>query len=381
MQVAAPQPKTAASIATLDNIEAGFTGAPQQRQAEEAKEADPDIKGAPTDDKPAAEAKEPKGAIHKNEKAPIADQSEEPEMSAEEKALLGIEDTPAVELNDDHKKFVKDFFGADDPEALKTEFSKIKEEHDTYSKENAELRAFRDRLNKLDPHVARALELELADKGSGQKYLKGLPAVDILNKDIKKLSDREALDAYVPDHGITDEHWAMLKDELADPGVVDALNKRISFLRPNADALHKQAQGALKEEREAEGARQREFQSKYNESVAAAIAHVKNGPMKQFYTEAHGAELRNGTVAARFFQEDGITPKAELLEIIIKAEKYESMKKAAERFYNKGRGDGAHEMMSGLPATPRSGRAAPTATPQKTNPYVETLDNIEKSVR
>ena len=66
--------------------------------------------------------------------------------------------------------------------------------------------------------------------------------------------------------------------------------------------------------------------------------------------------------------------------MILKAEKYESMKKAMEKHYNKGKGDGAHEAMSRLPATPRQGRAAP-ATQTKTNPYVETLDNIEKSVR
>ena len=360
----------------LDDIETGIS-------APIKKELPSEVKGR--QDEEEAVAPEPKGkaGVHKNEKAPIAEQEEEDaeEISAEDKALLGIEDAAPTLWSDEDKAKFKAHFGSEDPDAFKNEFTKLREEHANFAKENVGLKATTDRLAKLDPHVARAMEMELDEKGSGQKYLKSLPDVDLLNKDAKKISDKALLNTYVPDHGITEEQWAILNDENADPDEAAALKRRIGFLRANGEDMHKKAQGALAEEREAEQARQREFSNKYNEAVAAAIAHAKNSPLKAFITAAHEDEIRTGKFVGRFVQEDGISPKPELLEILLKAEKYDTLKKLAEKNYNRGKGDGAHETMTGLPSAPKQGRSAPKATSTKTDPYVSTLDDIEKGIR
>lgn len=308
-------------------------------------------------------------------------EAEAPEMSADEKALLGIEDEAPASWSDEEKAKFKAHFGHEDPDGFKSEYAKLREEHATYSKENQGLKATTDRLAKLDPHVARALELEMEEKGAGQKYLRGLPDVDMLAKDAKKIGDKQLLSTYVPDHGITEEQWGLLNDENADPDEVDALKRRINFLRANGEDLHKKAQGSLAQEREAQEARQREFSTKYNEAVAAAIAKAKNGPLKSFITAAHEDEIRTGKFVGRFVQEDGISPKPELLEILLKAEKYDTLKKLAEKNYSKGKGDGTHEAMNRLPATPKQGRTAPPPATKPKQPLAEQLDDFEMGIR
>lgn len=338
---------------------------------------------APATDTPTS----PANGVHPKEKAPVTDPAagdDAPKLSDEEKALLGIEDTPVntSTWDDTHKKLFKDVTGHEDPDTFKGEYAKLREEHGVYSKENVELKAFRDRFGKLDARAQRALELELSEKGAGQKYLRSLPDIDLLDKDAKKIGDRQILDMHLPDHGITDEQWVLLKDPEADAGEVDALKRRIGFLRANAEDIHKKAQGSLAEEREAETRARQEASDRYNNAVAATVAHTKNSPMKAFLTDAHVEEVRQGRFISRFFHEDGISPKPELLDIILKADKYDSMKEAARKaYYSKGRSDGAQEIMAGLPATPKNGRAAPQPQQTKADPNSKVLDDIERGIR
>lgn len=360
-------------MVSLDSIEASFGAAPKnQPKAAEAPAATQEVL---TEEAP---------ALHEREEAPLTGKDtkdatpSEDELTKEERILLGV-DTPEaeVEWSDDEKKKFKNFFGHDDPKAFKEEYSKTKDEHSAYGEENKQLKALADRINKMDPHVIRALELEAQEKGAGQKYLKGLPDVAILNKDAKKISDRDILNTYVPDHGINEESWAMLGDEYADADTVAALKKRIGFLRANAEDMHKAQQGALSKEREAEEASRKDFDKRYGEAVDQTIAEAKNGPLGAFLTRAHENEVRSGKFISRFIQEDGISPTKHLVTTMLKAELYDSLKKAQEKLYKRGKGDGMHEMIVGLPSKPKPGRSAPVSEKKTTN-SPSWLDDIER---
>ncbi len=365
-----------APVVSLDSIEAGFGAAPKnQQKATAATEETKQAASAPAQDGPVLNEREEAPLTGKDTKDidPSAD-----ELTKEERILLGVDEPEAeVDWSDDEKKKFKDFFGHDDPKAFKEEFSKTKEEHSAYGEENKQLKKLADRINKMDPHVIRALELEAQEKGAGQKYLKGLPDVSILNKDAKKISDRDILDTYVPDHGISDEAWNMLGDEFADPETVTALKKRISFLRANAEDMHKAQQGSLAKEREAEEASRKEFDKRYGEAVDQTIAEAKNSPLGAFLTRAHENEVRSGKFISRFIQEDGISPTKHLMTTMLKAELYDSLKKAQEKLYKRGKGDGMHEMMVGLPSKPKPGRSAPVSE-KKNNSSPSWLDDIER---
>lgn len=151
----------------------------------------------------------------------------------------------------------------------------------------------------------------------------------------------------------------------------------LSFLRANAEDMHKERQGALKKEREAEESARKEFDRKYGEAVASTIADAKNGPLGAFLTRAHEEEVRSGRFMSRFIQEDGISPTRQLLTTMLKAELYDSMKKATEKLYARGKGDGMHEMIAGLPANPKAGRSASQPQKPKSN-SPSWLDEIER---
>lgn len=372
MQVAEPK----APVVSLDSIEAGFGAAPknQHKAPVEQAEAKGEAPAAPNEGT----------VLNEREEAPLTGkdtkelESGAEDLTSEERILLGLDQPVAeVEWSDDEKKKFKDFFGHDDPKAFKEEFSKTKQEHSTYGEENKQLKKLADRINKMDPHIIRALELEAQEKGAGQKYLKGLPDVSILSKDAKKISDRDILNAYVPDHGISDEAWEMLGDEYADADTVAALKKRIGFLRANAEDMHKAQQGSLSKEREAEEASRKEFDKRFGEAVDQTIAEAKNGPLGAFLTRAHENEVRSGKFISRFIQEDGISPTKHLMTTMLKAELYDSLKKAQEKLYKRGKGDGMHEMMVGLPSEPKRGRSAPV-TEKKNNSSPSWLDDIER---
>src|SRR5690606_28087993 len=143
-------------------------------------------------------------------------------------------------------------------------------------------------LDNLDARIQRALELEVTKgKGEGQKYLKSLPDITELEKDPARMSDKSLLDLHIPDHGITQEEWELLKDEEADPAEVDALKRRIKHLRLTAVDIHKKAQAQIQEERENELKAAQQRQQEYEQAVAKAIATTKSGPMKAFLTDGH----------------------------------------------------------------------------------------------
>lgn len=380
MEVAAPQERKVVSVLTGNNA---FKIDPIGRQEQAA----PD--GGGGEEVPAQATSTRSQDVHPQEKAPVTGKKAGAETSNdltdEDRALLGLEEAPADDSpawDDTHKRLFKEVTGSDDPGKFREEYAKLKEEHTIHAKNNAELKSFHDRISKLDPRVQRAIQLEMGEKGAGQKYLTSQPPIDLLGKDAKKIGDRQILDMHISDHGITEEQWALLNDPDADPGEQDALKRRIGFLRANAEDMHKKAQSAFADEEKAEAEAARAEQERFNEAVASTIAHAKNGPMKAFLTAAHEEEVRTGKFLGRFFQNDGISPKPELLDIILKAEKYDSMKEAARKaMYKQGRSDGAQEIMAGMPATPRNGRAVNTQQQQKTNPYSDLLDRIEKGAR
>lgn len=317
-------------------------------------------------------------------KAPAApDAPDADDLTPEEKILAGIADEGAAKpaWTDEQKKFFKDHTGYDDPDAYRSEFTKLQEEHRLLGEESKGLKALKGAFEKMDPHVKRAFELEQREKGAGQKYLKGLPDVDMLSKDAKKIGDKQLLDTYVPDHGVTDEEWAVLSDPEADPAEASALKKRIGHLRSIGEDMHARKQGEYESDRKSEAEANDAAWKRFNEGKAAAIAYAKNGPLKAFVTPEHIKEIEQGTFVNRFFEDDGVTPKPTLLDAIIKAERFEEAREAARKAaYRKGKSDGLAEGTSGLPTSPRPARSAAAPVNPKTNAYAATLDAIERKV-
>jgi len=338
----------------LSQLTKGAAPSNEQRTQEQAQA--PDVQ----------EEEKPSRAMdaHPDEMAPLVDPKPNLEgLTDEERELLGFggeqDDADVASWDDNHKKYLKEITGYDDPSEFKKEFTKLKTEYDLASKSLAELKRNQSILDNLDARIQRALELEVTKgKGEGQKYLKSLPDITELEKDPARMSDKSLLDLHIPDHGITQEEWELLKDEEADPAEVDALKRRIKHLRLTAVDIHKKAQAQIQEERENELKAAQQRQQEYEQAVAKAIATTKSGPMKAFLTDGHIEELRTGRLWERFL--DNGVPKPELLDMILKAEKYDTVLQAVKKaMYRNGRSDGLQEFMSGLPDKPRSGRNVP----------------------
>ncbi len=309
--------------------------------------------------------------------APAAD-----DLTPEEKALAGVEDESAkpVEYSEDLRKALKELTGFDDPEKFKSEWTSEREAARLTAEESKPLRDLKARLDKLSPQFRKGLEAEMRKAGDGHRMLREGPDPEVLSKDPKRLSDKQVLE-YVDNHGITEEDWATINDPDADPGVRDAIKKRISFLRQNGEDAIRNLQEAAKADMEAEQAAMATSQERWNKGIAAAIAKAKEGPMKSFVTAQHIEEVRSGRFISRFFEDDGVTPKPELLETIIKAEKYESAREAARKYgEKKGYERGLAEQTSGMPSAPRAPRTVAQPKTGGKNPWVSTLDAIEASI-
>lgn len=306
------------------------------------------------------------------------------DLTEEERILAGIEEekTEAPAFTDDFKKALKEYTGYEDPQKFQVDYNTQREESRLMGEELKSLREIKGRLDKLSPQMLKALQMEWNKTGDGHKFIRSLPDPEVLNQDPKKLSDKQVLD-FVDDHGITDEHWKTLNDPDADPGERDAIKRRIGFLRLNGEDTIRKMQEQNKADAMAEQAAVQAQQERWSKGVAAAVAKAKEGPLKTFVTPQHIDEIRSGKFISRLFEDDGVTPKPELLETLIKAEKYDSAREAAKKAgYKKGKADGLAEATSGMPTSPRAGRA--TATPNtnlKTNAWASTLDKLEASIR
>lgn len=306
------------------------------------------------------------------------------DLTDEDRNLLGLDadPEPAVEWNDDAKGLFKKFFGADDPSAFKDEVSRIREEHNLLSEEAKELRALKQERERLSPHMLRAMELEMQKVGEGQKYLRELPDTDMLQLEPKKIGDKQLLDTFVKDHGITAEEWEILKDPDADPNEVSALKRRIGHLRSIGEDMLKKTQTSLQEEVQRTAAEQQQAYEKYKQAVATSIAKAKEGPLKSYVTPDHIKDIQEGRLSSRLFESDGFTPKPETLEMILKAELYDKMREAAKKVaFKKGKEEGLAEQTSAMPDRPRGTRAASTPSNNKVDAWAKTLDNIEASIR
>lgn len=305
-----------------------------------------------------------------------------PELSDEEIQLAGgeeVDDAKPV-WSDEFKKSLKDLTGFDDPEKFKSEYAASQERYRLDADELKPLRDLKQRLDKLSPNFLKALNAEMAKSGEGHRLLREGPDPDVLSKDPRKLTDRQVLE-YVDNHGITDNDWAALNDPEADPGVQDAIRKRIGFLRQNGEDIIRGLQNSAKAEMEAESNARIAAHERFTKGVADAIATAKAGPLKSFVTPALENEIRSGQFINRFFQDDGVTPTAKLLETIIKAEKYDSAKEAARKYgEKKGYERGLAEATSGLPSAPRATRTAPAPKTTGGNPWAKALDNIEAQI-
>lgn len=306
------------------------------------------------------------------------------DLTEEERILAGEEEEKAAAptFTDDFKKALKEYTGYEDPQKFQVDFNTQKEEARLMSEELKSLREIKGRLDKLSPQMLKALQMEWNKNGEGHKFLRSLPDPDVLNQDPKRLSDKQVLD-FVEDHGITEEHWKTLNDPDAYPGERDAIKRRIGFLRLNGEDTIRKIQEQNKADAAAEQAAIQAQNERWSKGVAAAVAKAKEGSLKTFVTPQHIDELRSGKFINRLFEDDGVTPKPELLETLIKAEKYESAREAAKKAgYRKGKADGLAEATSGMPTSPRAGRATATPTTNpKTNPWVSTLDKLEASIR
>lgn len=292
-----------------------------------------------------------------------------------------IEGEKPLEWDDNSKSLFEKTFGEKDPLAFREQWKAKANELEIIRKDAEEGRALKTGLNKLNPAIARAIQLEQEGKDS-VGYLRSLPDAVIQNKPAKELTDRQLIDTYKPDQ-VSEEEWTAIKTGNYEELGIDknVLEYKVKTLRQLVEPEHEQKRSSIMADvSSAEQTRAQQIEA-YNAATITAINHAKNDPIARLYVDQNTVEqFRAGELSKGLLTlDDGITPSPQMLTTLLKAARFDEYVKRAEAVgYARGKQDGMKEETSRMPAPNAGGRSVVAPTEQRElTPQEQFFNRIE----
>lgn len=306
------------------------------------------------------------------------------EPTAAELAVRNMaEPSPAAVVWDDGaKKILKDAWGVEDPVAWKAQIDQQLAQVDILRQDATDGVAYKKAVESLSPAAAQFFKLELqGKKEEALAYIRSLPNEVLENKAAKDIAPRQLIDTYLKGK-MTAEDYAAMADPDTEPSVVQALKEKEKHYAAIAADMHEAKLGAVAKENERQAAEEKAIHEATQKAQATAVAQAKNHPLtKAFVTPAVVDQYMSGQLARKqFVSEDGITPSAQQLTNLLKAEHFDEVMAAQKAYwYEKGKEDGAQVRTALAPsAGSGSGRAVASPPQEEQDPAKKILQEVAR---
>lgn len=274
------------------------------------------------------------------------------ELSALDKYLQNLQEEDVdepVSWNDDAKKALKSTFGNDDPEALKQEYSTLKERVAQASEAIERAERMQKNIDSMPYELSQALNA-LAEGKPYQPFLEKLAKGVSLSNPAKDISEEALINTYYGKKFSAEQMEAISDGDESLKGVWD---EYVTLAREKHDGLRANEQKSIQDR----GAQAKQAQEASRQADAAAVAYLKNEKALSTFADKEAIDkFLSGDLERELLYNDDGTRKPESFALLLAARHHKSIVEAIRKgALTQGKNEATHRKHAALQDKPGQG--------------------------